>query len=159
MSTIDLPVTFEAGPLSHEALNANFAAVKSALNELLAYVEQLQEDISPTVLSGYATVAQINDHISDSSPHSGMLAWGSGTALAGSDYISGNPLRVEAGTVTLAGGAGTFTYGSAFSNGVLSVQVSNNGADNGVGFSNVALADVDLAGTGTDVVFVTVIGW
>lgn len=159
MSAIELPVTFEAGPLSSDQLNANFAAVKSALNELLAYIEQLQEDVSPTALSGYATVAQVNDHVADTAPHVGMLAWTSGTALAGADYVSGNRVKVQAGSVTLDAGAGTFTFDSAFSNGVLSVQTSNYGADNGVGFDDVTLADVDLVGTGTDVVFVTVIGW
>lgn len=158
--SIELPVTFVEGALHHDLLNQQFAALLSAANDLLARVETLEGDSTTPDLSAYATVVQLNEHVAETVPHSAMVKWGAGTALAGADYVSGGAVRIEAAEVTLVAGAGTFTYGTAFTGGVLSVQVSVHGATaRAVAFDGVTLADVDLIGTGTDVLFVTVIGW
>lgn len=160
MSAIELPVTFTAGPLHHDLLNSQFAAVKSALNELLSYIEELQDDINPISLSSYATVAQLNEHIGDSTPHDGMTAWVYGTAIVGSDYVSGNQIKISTGSITLAGSSGTVTYGTTYPNGILSIQATVSGnTGNSASFHTATLSSVDIHGTSGDTVHVTVIGW
>jgi hypothetical protein len=160
VTTISLPVTFVEGPLDPNSLNAQFSAVLSALNSLQASVEDLQADSSPVDLSGYATVAQLNAHLADTTPHAGMMAWTAGTALAGSDYVEGNQLKVQAKVVTLSGGAGTVTYDSALLNGVLSIQCTVIGSSgHSASADTITLTSAAIHGTSDNQVHVLVVGW
>lgn len=157
--TVELPITFEAGPLFHDLLNQQFAAVQSALNAQQAQIDALSAMAEPD-LSGYATVTQLSDHVAAAVPHSKILRWGDGTALVGSNLPAGQVPRVESAVVALSSGAGTFTFVTAFANGVLAAHATvHGGTARALALNGLSLSDVDIVGTGTDNVCVTVVGW
>ena len=138
-----------------------------AIADLVAYVNAMQAQVDSLValgapdLSDYVTTATHQAHVDSSTAHvKYVIGQTSRTALAGTNWDGSSKLIVEVGTATLSGGAGSYTFSTAFPNGLLAVQLTPQMATAAAcSFDTPILASIQLNGGATDVIEVLAIGW
>lgn len=144
-----------------DQFNTAITELESYVNAMQAQVDSLAAAAAPD-LSGYVTTSTFNAHLASMEAHlSYLLGFAGGTALYGTDHDGTSAIRAEIGTVTLSGGTGTFTYDTAFTNGILGTSATVvGGTAHAVAVNTPTnLTDVGITGTSTDVISVLVWGW